>query len=220
MHAVPAGDSASSVAVPAGDSASSVAVPAHRSAETSVPIHAPIAARWSPRAFDSTAEVSDHDLRALLEAARWAATWGRRQPVRFLVGRRADDVFVTLSGLLKRGNQYANAAGALILLCAHRGADENTARYSGVDAGAAMANLSIEAVSRGLIVHPMAGFDARGATEAFDLPDDLRPLIVIAVGTLGDYAEVAPEIADRDRQPRERLPLDEIVLNWRERPGT
>ncbi len=83
-----------------------------------------------------------------------------------------------------------------------------------------MANLSIEAVSRGLIVHPMAGFDARGATEAFDLPDDLRPLIVIAVGTLGDYAEVAPEIADRDRQPRERLPLDEIVLNWRERPGT
>ena len=81
-----------------------------------------------------------------------------------------------------------------------------------------MANLSIEAVSRGLIVHPMAGFDARGAGEAFELPEGLRPLMVIAVGTLGDYSEVAPEIADRDRQPRERLPLEEIVLNWPERP--
>ena len=196
------------------------AVPAGRSADTSVPIHGPIAARWSPRAFDTAAELPDSDMRALLEAARWAATWGRRQPVRFVVGRRgvyvddADDAFGTLSGLLKGGNHYAHAAGALILLCADEGPDENTARYSGVDAGAAMANLSIEAVSRGLITHPMAGFDVRGASEAFDLPDELRPLMVIAVGTLGDHSQVAPEVADRDRAPRERLPLSEVVLNW------
>jgi nitroreductase len=75
-----------------------------------------------------------------------------------------------------------------------------------------MANLLIEAVSRGLIAHPMAGFDARGAAEVFDLPDGLRPLMVIAVGTLGDYAGAAPEIAERDSRPRERLPLDEIVV--------
>ncbi len=189
------------------------AEPANRSADTSVPIHPAIAARWSPRAFDPTAELSDGDLKAVLEAARWAATWGRRQPVRFLVGRRADSVFVTLCGLLKRGNDYAHAASALILLCADEGPDEKTARYAGVDAGAAMANLSIEAVSRGLIVHPMAGFDAGGAREAFDLLDGLRPLMIIAVGRLGDYSQVAAEIADRDRQPRERLPLNDVVLN-------
>ncbi|MGD9619062.1 MAG: nitroreductase family protein [Mycolicibacterium sp.] len=215
--AVPSGDSASSVAVPSGDSASSVAVPPGRSADTSVPIHPPIAARWSPRAFAPTAELSDVDLIAMLEAARWAATWGRRQPVRFVVGRRGDDTFGTLSGLLRRGNRYANAASALVLLCADEGPDENTARYAGVDAGAAMANLSIEAVSRGLVVHPMAGFDAEGATRAFALPEGTRPLIVVAVGTLGDYSEVEPEIADRDRQPRQRLPLNEVVLNWRGR---
>ncbi len=189
------------------------AEPAKRSADTSVPIHSAIAARWSPRAFDPTAELSDSDLKAVLEAARWAATWGRRQPVRFLVGRRADSEFVTLCGLLKRGNDYAHAASALILLSADEGPDEKTARYAGVDAGAAMANLSIEAVSRGLIVHPMAGFDADGAGEAFDLLDRLRPLMIIAVGRLGDYSQVAAEIADRDRQPRERLPLNDVVLN-------
>ena len=188
--------------------------PTDRLADTQVPIHPDIAARWSPRAFDPGAELPDDELIALLESARWAPTWGHRQPVRFIVGRRGDDAFLRISGLLKRGNSYAHAASALILLCADEGPDERTALYSGVDAGAAMANLVIEAVSRGLIAHPMAGFDADGAREAFVLPDGVRPIMVIAVGTLGDYTDVAPEIAERDGRKRERLPLDEVVLNW------
>ncbi|TRW88761.1 nitroreductase [Mycolicibacterium sp. 018/SC-01/001] len=188
--------------------------PDARSAQTSVPIHPPIAARWSPRAFDPSAEISDHDLVALIEAARWAPTWGRRQPVRFIVGRRGDEAFATMADLLKRGNSWARVASALILLCADDGDDENTALYAGVDAGAALGMLSVEAVARGLIVHPMAGFYPDRAVGAFGLPDGLRPLMVIAVGRLGDYADVEPEVADRDHAPRERRPLDEIVLNW------
>lgn len=183
-----------------------------RLAATSVPIHPDIAARWSPRAFDPNAELPHEDLTALLEAARWAATWGGRQPVRFVVGLRGDETFITLSGLLRRGNSYAQAASALILLCSDEGPDEKTALYSKVDAGSAMANLSVEAVSRGLIVHPMAGFDVPGAAAAFELPETLRPLMVIAVGTLGDYSEAGPEITERDGRPRERLPLDQVVL--------
>jgi nitroreductase len=188
--------------------------PADRLAKTTVPIHPPLAARWSPRAFDPHAELSHDELLALLEAARWAPTWGKRQPVRFIVGSRSDETFTALTGLLKRGNSYATAAGALILLCADEGPDEKTARYSGVDAGAAMANLLTEATARGLIAHPMAGFDADGAVAYFGLADGLRPLMVIAVGALGDYATVAPEIAERDALPRERLDLDDVVLNW------
>lgn len=186
--------------------------PADRLAKTEVPIHPPLAARWSPRAFDPDAELTREDLIGLLEAARWAPTWGRRQPVRFLAGVRGDDTFTTLAGLLKRGNSYATAAGALILLCADEGPDERTALYSGVDAGAAMANLLIEAVARGLVAHPMAGFDVDEAVEL--IPDGFWPLVIVAVGSLGDYAVVAPEIAERDAQPRERLALAEIVLNW------
>lgn len=185
-----------------------------RLAQTSVPLHPPIAARWSPRAFDPRVELADDELIALIEAARWAPTWGRRQPVRFVVGRRGDATFGTLADLLSRGNSYAKAASALILLCADQGPDENTAQYSSVDAGSALGMLSVEAVARGLVVHPMAGFSAEGAVEAFELSEALRPLMVIAVGRLGDDADIDPEIAERDRAPRERRPLDEIVLNW------
>ena len=185
--------------------------PDHRSASTSVPVHPDIAARWSPRVFDTDAELAVEDLTALLEAARWAATWGGRQPVRFLVGRRGDSAFSQLKGLLSRGNAYAAAASALVLVCVDDGEDDNTARYARVDAGAAMANLSVEAVSRGLVVHPMAGFDVDGAR---DLSGGLTPLAIVAVGRLGHYAQAPDEVAERDHRPRSRLPLSDVVLNW------
>lgn len=187
--------------------------PTDRIAQTSVAIHPPIAQRWSPRAFDPEATVTAGQVTALLEAARWAATWGGRQPVRFVVGIRGDDTFATVAGLLSRGNAYAKAAGALILVCADEGDDDNTALYSAVDAGAAEANLIIEAVSRGLIAHPMAGFDIDGARAAFAIPDQVRPLMVIAVGSLADYALVSAEIAERDSTPRKRLPLEEVAFS-------
>jgi len=188
--------------------------PTDRQAPTDIAIHPDIAARWSPRAFDPKHELSRDDLIALLESARWAATWGRRQPVRFVAGRRSDPVFAALAGLLRRGNAYAHAASALVLVTADTGDDDKTARYSLVDAGAAAANLSIEAVSRGLVTHPMAGFDVDATPETLQLPAGLVPVMIIAVGRLGDYRDVAHEIAERDSAPRERLPLADVVLNW------
>ena len=197
---------------PAGNLPAMPDQPADRRAETRYAIHPAIADRWSPRAFDPDAVLTDDVVTALLEAARWAATWGRRQPVRFIVGVRGDEAFALLAGLLNRGNSFAQAASALILLCADEGEDEKTALYSRVDAGAAMANLSIEAVGRGLISHPMAGFDVDGSRAAFDIPGTVLPLMVIAVGSLGDYSRASAEIAARDALPRHRLPLEETAF--------
>jgi nitroreductase len=198
--------------------------PNTRLADTLVPIQPDLAARWSPRAFDPDASVSAAQLAGLVEAARWAATWGHRQPVRFVIGMRGDETFDALAAVLRRGNSYAHAAAALILVCADEGPDERTALYSAVDAGAAIANLTVEAVSRGLIAHPMAGFDVDAARAAFEVPEQVRLLAVVAVGTLGDYSAMAPEIVERDARPRERLPLREIAFagSWGAafRPGT
>src|SRR5215218_512891 len=183
-----------------------------KKADTRVPIHPDIAARWSPRLFDAEAMLDIEALVAVLEAARWAATWGHRQPVRFIVGLRGDHTFGAITELLKRGNRYAHAAGALVMVCVDEGEDERTARYAAVDAGAAMAQLTIEAVSRGLIAHPMAGFDADGAREVFGIPAGVQPIAVVAVGSLGDYDNAPQEIVERDAQGRQRLPLDEVAF--------
>lgn len=182
-------------------------------ADTRVPIHPDIAARWSPRMFDPDAVLDTGQMVAVLEAARWAATWGHRQPVRFIVGLRGDATFSAITELLKRGNRYAHSAGALIMVCVDEGEDERTARYAAVDAGAAIAQLTIEAVSRGLIAHPMAGFNVDGAREVFGIPMGVQPIAVVAVGSLGDYGDAPPEIVERDAQGRQRLALDEVAFS-------
>jgi nitroreductase len=186
-----------------------------RRADTSVPINPVLAARWSPRAFDPSAVLTVEQVTALLEAARWAATWGDRQPVRFVVGIRGDETFTAVGELLKRGNGYAKLASALILVCIDEGPDEKTARYAAVDAGAAIAQLTVEAFSRELVAHPMAGFDADGARTAFGLPDTVRGVAVVAVGSLGDYATVDPAVIERDARGRQRLPLAGIAFAGR-----
>ena len=58
----------------------------------------------------------------------------------------------------------------------------------------------------------MAGFDVDGSRTAFAIPDNVLPLMVIAVGSLGDYSRVSAEIAERDALPRHRLPLDDMAF--------
>jgi nitroreductase len=189
--------------------------PTGRHADTRVPIHPHIAARWSPRMFDPDAVLQAEQLVAVLEAARWAATWGHRQPVRFIVGLRGDETFTKITELLKRGNRYAHAAGALVMVCTDEGEDDRTKMYAAVDAGSAIAQLTIEAVSRGLVAHPMAGFNADGAGEVFGIPPGVRPVAVVAVGSLGDYDTAPPEILERDAQGRQRLPLQQVAFAGR-----
>jgi nitroreductase len=183
-----------------------------RRADTSVAINTVLAGRWSPRAFDESANLTTEQITAVLEAARWAATWGDRQPVRFIVGLRGDPTSAAIGDLLRRGNSYAKRAGALILVCADEGPDEKTVRYAAVDVGAAIAQLTVEAFSRGLVAHPMAGFDADGARTVFGMPDDVRPFAVVAVGSLGDYSAVDPAVVERDARGRQRLPLDQVAF--------
>ena len=85
-----------------------VARPEHsgpdRSAATSVPLHPLLAERWSPRAWSET-PVSTQQLRAVLEAARWAPSAGSAQRWRFVVGHRGDSTWDPLLEALNPGNQ-------------------------------------------------------------------------------------------------------------------
>jgi nitroreductase len=184
-----------------------------RRADSSVELHPLIASRWSPRALDPDGAVSDAQLRALLEAARWAPSHGNTQPARYLIGRRGDETFLRLFELLNRGNQsWAGAAAVLLLACAQTVNEKGEIPLAEYGVGLASENLVLQAVALGLVAHQMAGFDAVGARLAFALPDEVRPLAVIAVGVLGP-AELLPE--DRrakELAPRRRLPLGRIAF--------
>ncbi|MBF4575762.1 nitroreductase family protein [Frondihabitans sp. VKM Ac-2883] len=185
-----------------------------RTSETSVPLVDLLDERWSPRSFDPTATVSDDQVTALLEAARWAPSALNLQPRRFIVGRRGTATFDTiLANLMGFNTLWAGNAAALVVAIAETESEAGDARAGAqYDLGLAVSALTVQAHAEGLHVHQMAGIEVDGLRSAFDLPARLLPVTVSAVGVVAPADQLPEKLAERETLPRTRLELDSLVL--------
>lgn len=160
--------------------------------------------RWSPRVFDPSHELSDEQLRLLLEAARWAPSCGNSQPWAFLVGLRDDPTHKEICRHLSRGNSgwVPRASAVLVTACQTGPAVMADGAYASYDLGQSVAHLTVQAAALGLVVHQFAGFDHPALAEAFDVPADWQVTSGVAIGVLGDPAQSdVPEREHSDRKP-------------------
>ncbi len=182
------------------------------------PIDELISKRWSPRAFASR-PVEREKLLSLLEAARWAPSSNNEQPWRFILALKEEDAFQRLLACLAEGNQiWVKEAPALMLSVAKlhfRDEVEKKNRMAIHDIGLAVQNLVVQAGVLGLYVHQMAGFDLQKARAAFQIPEHYEPVTAIAIGYLGDPAQLPENLRLRELAPRERKPLKELVFSAR-----
>ena len=185
-----------------------------KTAETSVVLEGNIANRWSTRSFDQTYEISDAEIIALLEAARWAASGSNTQPWRFIVAKRGSDTFTRIAETLSGNNKiWAPNASLFIVACAQTHSSEGKERKLALyDVGLAVGQLGIQATSLGLHIHQMAGFDVETLTSSIAIPSDLKALVVIAVGKYSDTASLPDELLEREKVTRSRKSLAEIVV--------
>ena len=82
------------------------------------------------------------------------------------------------------------------------------------DTGAAWENLALEATSRGLVVHAMAGFDYEKARRDLDIPDEYDVMAMIVLGKRGPKESLPLGLQEREI-PSDRKPLGEIVMEGR-----
>ena len=183
-------------------------------AETSVPINPVIASRRSPRSFVADHKIDKSDLLALVEAARWAPSAFNGQPWRFFIGQRGDEVFAQVLSSLGAFNQsWAKNSSVLILLASTHVQEDGTPYNDYLfDCGLAVSQLVHEAHERGLVVHQMAGFDKQIASKSLEISEDFIPVVVIAIGKQDSPEKLAGKLAEREVAPRERLPLETIVI--------
>ena len=175
--------------------------------------------RWSPRALDAEAVISDEDLMTIFEAAHWAPSSFNSQPWRFIYARRDTPEWSPLLDLLVPMNQgWAARASALVVLVSATtaqppGAPGPVPSYShSLDTGAAWACLALQAARLGWHAHAMAGFDVERAYTVLDVPTGTyRVETVIAIGRLGDKSLLPPPLQERE-QPNGRRPVEELVM--------
>lgn len=174
-------------------------------------------ARWSPRAFDAAA-MSEADLASLIEAARWAPSAYNYQPWRFLYAHRDDAHWQGFLDLLDPFNAgWARDASALIfvlsdrLMAANGNGEPRPSHSHSFDAGAAWAQLALQATRLGYQAHGMAGIDFERARAHLGVPERFHIEIAIAVGRRADPARLPEALRDRER-PSQRRPIHEIAF--------
>lgn len=173
-----------------------------------------LASRWSPRAFDPTAVITDTELASLLEAARWAPSFANGQPWRFLIGRRGDEAYERILANLSETHQRWAGRAAMLLLGAHTATGPNGAplTHAAYDLGQAIAHLTVQATALRLHVRQVADFDAAGLHNDLDLPAGVRPHVVAAVGLVGDPLSLPEDLRRRETGLRQRRPVTDLLL--------
>lgn len=187
----------------------------NKPAKTAKPLNELIQQRWSPRAFNG-APIAKETIVKLFEAARWAASRFNSQPWRFIVATN-DEVaeFEKLVGCLNEGNQqWASKSSAIVAVVAslksRPEADPNPALM--YDVGLAVGQLVIEAMANGLYVHQMAGIQRDKIKETYHVPEAHAIICCLAIGEMGDAANLSETLQQREAAPRERKPLSDFVF--------
>ncbi|MGC4804204.1 nitroreductase family protein [Micromonospora sp. DT233] len=80
------------------------------------------------------------------------------------------------------------------------------------DLGQAVAHLTVQATALGLYVRQILGFDHAGLADDLELPAGVHPLVVVAVGRLGDPFSLPEELRHHETGLRRRRPLADLLL--------
>jgi nitroreductase len=180
--------------------------------ESTYPILPLILSRVSYRAF-SEERLTEDELMALFEAARWAPSSYNNQPWRFVYARRGEKEWDTLFNVLIDVNKsWCNKADTLVAVISRNTFEHNNkpARTSHFDTGSAWMSLALEAHSKNILTHAMEGFDYDALKKNLQIPDHFTVEAMIARGKLGNKEELPEELRKRE-VPSTRKPLTEII---------
>jgi nitroreductase len=184
-------------------------------AESIYPIHELLTQRWSPRAFGEKVPEKEV-LQRIFEAARWAPSASNEQPWYFIVGQKGDNTFKNIFETLVEFNQLWVKTAPVAAIAVGRIKSNKSGKtndWFSYDVGQSVAHLSIQATHEGLFVHQMGGFDRKKAAEIFNIPEGYEALTAFAIGEIGDYKQLHPNLQKLEVAERERKKIGEFVFS-------
>jgi len=158
--------------------------------------------RYSVRKYQKK-EVEKEKLYKILEAARVAPTGVNFQPYKLIVAQQEES--------LKKINKAANTFGAPLVIIVCGDHDKAWKRpFDGknivdIDASIVTDHMMLQATELGLGSVWICYFKPDVIKEEFNLPDNLEPINILAIG----YSDCVP--ASPDRHSTQRRPLEEFV---------
>jgi len=167
--------------------------------------------RWSPRAFTDQ-PVTNEQLDALFEAARWAPSWMNNQPWLFLYETDGPDRAVFEEIISEFNKPWSTNAPVIGLIVSRPGLEGFMARTADFDTGAAVMSFTHQATMLGLSVHLMGGIELELAHEKTGLdPETSTILCAFCLGHQGDASELPEKLQAREA-PSDRMPASAFAF--------
>ena len=174
--------------------------------------------RWSPRSFSDEA-VTDDQLAAVFEAARWTPSWMNNQPWLFVYETDGPDRAAILETFMEFNRDWAAAAPVVGLVLARTELEGFMARTRDFDTGAAMMSLTLQATMLGLSMHLLGGVEVDAAHELTGAnPEDTIVLCGFVLGHRGDGSNLDEKQQERE-QPSDRKPVSEFAFKGAKLPS-
>lgn len=167
-----------------------------------------ILSRRSVRSFKAD-PAPEETLKRMVNAARLAPSGANRQPLRYLVVTAPElrsRIFETLKWaayIAPAGDpQPEHEPTAYVIFLVDERVETGIYKY---DVGFAAENFLLAGLAEGVAGCALLSFDPKRVVEIFDLPEHLRPDLVVALG----YADEEPAAVDRS----------DTVKYWRDKDG-
>ncbi|HKL57884.1 MAG TPA: nitroreductase family protein [Sphaerochaeta sp.] len=184
-----------------------------------MPILKEIETRRAKRALATTA-IEDEVLLRLAEAAHMAPSSLNSQPWR-MITVRDPEVLSKLKETLAPGNYWAKKAPAITAFVTNPswGLKAGDITYTPFELGMAAMAYQIQAVAEGLYVHPIAGYNNKGAKEALGIRDEDTLQTLVILGYPGESEGLSEKHLESEQSERSRKALDEVACFdlWDER---
>lgn len=170
------------------------------------PIMKTLRDRFSPTLFSGKL-ISEKEIKSIFEASRWAPSGYNHQPWFFYWARKGSLSYKKIITCLSERNQWAETAPLLVVACRtprceHCPNGEN--KFAAHDLGSAVMAAIIEAQSLGIYSRQMGMFDYDKIVQLLKIPTENVPVVVIAMGRLGDYAKVSEAMLEKEMKGRIR----------------
>ncbi len=182
----------------------------------------------SYRGYDESRKVTRDELLEMVDCARLTASSVNQQPLRYYLANEKEDV-----EKIQALTQWARALPelelphkgmyptAFIVICQDMRVSDSLAKFSR-DVGIAAQTILLKATEMGLGGCMIGSFDAKKVSEAVQLPEYIKPHLVVAIGKPAEKVvlkEIGPEESTkyyRDENDVHYVPkrrLNDLIIN-------
>ena len=152
--------------------------------------------RYSERSFDKSHKIEEEKLSKILEAGRVAPTACNFQPQKIYVLKTEDSLWK----VAKLTHTYE--ASVVLLVCYDETIVWKNAREEGYntgeqDAAIVASSMMFEAEELGIHSLWIRGFNSKVVSETFELPENIKPVMMLALGYPSEKSEPSPRHSEK-----------------------